>query len=65
MNFDAHLFFQALALAIFLEGLFYTLMSGHIHELARLIASKEPAFFRKAGFAAMAFGLLALWLSRH
>lgn len=62
MKFNSKFFLSALALAVFLEGFFYTLAAPKLPAFFKLMSGENPALFRRAGLAAMLIALFVLWL---
>jgi len=61
-NFDISLFFKALGLAFFLEGLLWASAPSRMREAAQILAGLDGRTLRGMGLAAMACGLLVCWL---
>lgn len=63
MNINFSLLIQALALALVLEGIGYTLLAPRMPEFFRFMAEQKPSTLRGGGLAAIGLGLLVLWLA--
>lgn len=59
---NLELFFCALGLAVFLEGLFYAICAAKLPAMFSFMAAQRPAALRAGGFIAMlaGIGLIAL-----
>ena len=54
----------ALGLVLVLEGLFYALGAEAMQRAMRMLQEIDPATLRRAGLAAVAVGVLIVWLAR-
>ena len=54
----------AIGLAIFIEGVIYTLFPGAIHKMMTSLASKPAASLRPIGLMGAFIGLLIVWFIR-
>lgn len=62
MNFE--LFFCALGLAIFMEGLFYTIFARKLPNLFLYMAEQNPSLLRRGGVIAILAGVAVIALAR-
>lgn len=63
MRFDLELFLRALGLAIVLEGLIWSLFPGGMRRALLELLPRPESQLRLAGLAAVALGLLLIWLA--
>ena len=63
MNLDTETLCTGLALALFIEGLTYTICAGRAPELFLTLARQKPSNIRGCGLAAMLLGFGLLWLA--
>ena len=63
MEFNIELFFRALGLAIVLEGLCWTLFPGGMRRALLNLLPLPESRLRAVGLAALALGLLVVWLA--
>ena len=63
MDFNIELFFRALGLAIVLEGLCWTLFPGGMRRALLSLLPLPESRLRGVGLAALALGLLVVWLA--
>ena len=62
MDINIELFFRALGLAIVLEGLCWTLFPGGMRRALLSLLPLPESRLRGVGLAALALGLLVVWL---
>lgn len=65
MEFNIELFLRALGLAIVLEGLCWTLFPGGMRRTLLQLLLLPESRLRVVGLAALALGLLLVWLASH
>ena len=65
MEFNIELFLRALGLAIVLEGLCWTLFPGGMRRTLLQLLLFPESRLRVVGLAALALGLLLVWLASH
>ena len=65
MEFKIELFLRALGLAIVLEGLCWTLFPGGMRRALLQLLPLPESRLRVVGLAALALGLLLVWLASH
>lgn len=65
MEFNIELFFRALGLAVVLEGLCWTLFPGGMRRALLSLLPLPESRLRIFGLAALALGLLVVWLASH
>ena len=63
MEFNIELFLRALGLAIVLEGLCWTLFPGGMRRALLNLLPLPESRLRAVGLAALALGLLVVWLA--
>jgi uncharacterized protein len=63
MHFDLPLFFQALGLALILEGIPYFLWAERMPSFFRMLSQMRPAGLRVLGLLFLLSGLLVLFLA--
>ncbi|MBR4742285.1 MAG: DUF2065 domain-containing protein [Desulfovibrio sp.] len=61
MNVDFELFFRALGLAFFLEGLLWAICPEGMRQLMTRLVTSAQQDLRMTGIIAMMFGLLLIW----
>ncbi len=59
-----HEFLMALGLVFVIEGLLYALVPGHLRSMTEAIRSLSDDQLRMGGVAAIALGVLIVWLVR-
>ncbi len=64
MNIDGKLVATALGLVLIIEGIPYFLFAEKMPQALRTLASTRPRMLRLMGVAAMAAGLVLVWLAR-
>ena len=65
MEFNIELFLRALGLAVVLEGLCWTLFPGGMRRALLSLLPLPESRLRMVGLAALALGLLLVWLASH
>lgn len=65
MEFNIELFLRALGLAVVLEGLCWTLFPGGMRRALLSLLPLPESRLRIVGLAALALGLLVVWLASH
>ncbi|MBB5144451.1 DUF2065 family protein [Desulfovibrio intestinalis] len=65
MEFNIELFLRALGLAVVLEGLCWTLFPGGMRRALLSLLPLPESRLRIVGLAALALGLLLVWLASH
>ncbi|WP_374764880.1 DUF2065 domain-containing protein [Yunchengibacter salinarum] len=61
---DWSLFLSALGLALFMEGVFYTLLAGRLKVLVVALLQQPVASIRLAGLTTAVIGVAIVWLAR-
>lgn len=61
---DWEMFLSALGLALFMEGVFYTLVAGRLKSLVVALLQQPAASIRLAGLTTAVIGVAIVWLAR-